>query len=87
METTRLLNNGQVPLPEFIRRAHKWNTGQELIILNVRDGVLLISKTNFEPRTLDEVAGCLKYPGPAKTLEEIEIAVSKGVKQAYADRH
>ena len=86
METTRVLGNGQVILPEFIRRVHEWNVGQELIIVNIEKGVLLTSKALFEPTTLDEVAGCLKYTGTAKTLEDMEQAIAKGLRKTYADR-
>jgi bifunctional DNA-binding transcriptional regulator/antitoxin component of YhaV-PrlF toxin-antitoxin module len=86
METTRVLEHGQVVLPEFIRRVHKWNVGQELIIVNIGEGVLLTSKTLFEPTTLDDVAGCLKYTGKAKTLEDMDRAIAEGVKKTYASR-
>ena len=65
-------------LPEFIRRAHNWHVGQELIILNIGKGIFLASKAFSEkaalsePTTLDQVAECLKYTGKAKKLEEKE---------------
>ena len=86
METTRVLEHGQVILPEFIRRVHQWNVGQELRIVNIGEGVLLTSTPLFEPTTLDEVAGCLQYAGPAKTLEDMEQAVATGVRTTYAGR-
>ncbi len=30
---------------------------------------------------LDEVAGCLKWSGPAKTVEEMEAAIARGAKE------
>lgn len=86
MGTTRLLDQGQIVLPEFIRRVHKWSIGQELMIVNIEEGVLLTSKAIFRPTSLDEVAGCLNYKGTAKTLEDMDKAVAKGVKKKYAGR-
>ena len=86
MQTIRILQNGQVKLPEFIRSVHKWKIGQELIIMNSGDGVLLTSTALFEPMTLDDVAGCLHYTGQAKTLEDMEKAIAEGVVKTYYDR-
>lgn len=86
MEKTQVLEQGQIVLPERIRQAHHWNVGQELLIVDSDDGVLLTSRPLFEPTTLDEVAGCLQYTGPAKTLDDMNKAISEGVKQSYANR-
>ena len=59
--TTQVSEHGQVMLPEFIRRAHNWHVGQELIILNIGKGVFLAPKVFseeialFEPTTSDHV--------------------------------
>ncbi len=86
MERTQVLEHGHIELPEAIRRAHHWHVGQELLILDSGDGVLLQSKPFFEPTTLDDVAGCLLYTGPAKTLDDMNMAIAEGVKQTYANR-
>ena len=85
MERTQVLERGQIVLPEVIRRAHHWNVGQELLIVDSDDGVLLTAKPLFETTALDSVAGCLKYSGKTKTLDEMNAAISEGVKQSYAD--
>ena len=86
MQTTRILHDGQVKLPEYIRNMHKWEDGQELMIINSSEGVLLTSTSLFEPTTLDDVAGCLRYTGQMKTLEDMEKAVAEGVVSTYYDR-
>jgi bifunctional DNA-binding transcriptional regulator/antitoxin component of YhaV-PrlF toxin-antitoxin module len=86
MEKIQVLEHGQVVLPEGIRRAHHWDVGQELLVVDSGEGVLLTSKVLFEPTTLDEVAGCLHYTGRAKTLDEMQQAIAEGVKQTYANR-
>ena len=86
MERTQVLEEGQIVLPEVIRRVHHWNIGQELLIVDNGDSVLLTSLPFFEPTTLDDVGGCLQYTGPAKTLDEMNTAIAEGVKQTYANR-
>ncbi len=87
MQTARIFNDGKLKLPEFIRATHNWEIGQELIIMDSDEGIFLTSKAPFEPTTLDEVAGCLKYKGRAKTLEDMENAVAKGVAEAWRDEN
>ena len=86
MERTQVLEHGHVVLPEAIRRLHHWDVGQELVIVENDDGVLLTSKPLFPATTLDDVAGCLQYSGAAKTIEEMHEAIAEGVKQRYANR-
>nr|WP_228058058.1 hypothetical protein [Nostoc sp. LEGE 12447] len=43
----------------------------------------LLKPSNFFPATkLDDVAGCLKYLGKAKTLEDMENAIRQGVEES-----
>jgi bifunctional DNA-binding transcriptional regulator/antitoxin component of YhaV-PrlF toxin-antitoxin module len=86
MERTQVLEHGHVVLPEVIRRIHHWDVGQELFIVESDNGVLLTSEPLFPPTTLDDVAGCLQYTGPAKTLEEMHEAIAEGVRQRYGNR-
>jgi bifunctional DNA-binding transcriptional regulator/antitoxin component of YhaV-PrlF toxin-antitoxin module len=86
MERIQVLEHGHVVLPEAIRRLHHWDVGQELVIVDNDDGVLLTSKPLFPPTTLDDVAGCLQYSGPAKTIEDMHEAIAEGVKQRHANR-
>jgi len=37
----------------------------------------------FPPTTLDEVAGCLHYNGPPKTLMDMEDAIERGVREQW----
>ncbi|HET7349274.1 MAG TPA: hypothetical protein VFJ10_18190 [Acidobacteriaceae bacterium] len=38
----------------------------------------------FPPTTFEEVAGILQYKGKPKTLEEMDAAIAKGVKERHA---
>lgn len=85
VETTRLSSKGQVIIPKSIRDAHHWDAGIELQVIEVEQGILLKPKSLFEKTSLSEVAGCLKYHGKAKTLDEIETALKKAAKEAWRD--
>lgn len=82
-DTTRLTPQGEVALPESLRVARHWAVGQEFTVIVVDDGILLKPKPFFEPTTLEDVAGCLRYAGTPKTLKEMEHAIAEGVKQHH----
>ncbi len=80
METTKLSSKGQLVLPKSVRNTRGWQPGTEFAIEEVADGVLLRPLKPFRPSGFDEVFGCLKHRGRAKTLRQMEKAVAKGVK-------
>lgn len=81
MNKTRLSSKGQVIIPKSSREAHHWQSGQELVVIDTEDGVLLRPVKPAPPATLDELAGCLAYAGSAKSLEEMEQAIEQGANQ------
>ncbi|MDY7015752.1 MAG: AbrB/MazE/SpoVT family DNA-binding domain-containing protein [Cyanobacteriota bacterium] len=85
MEMTHLSSQGQVFIPEELRLARRWKAGQELIAIDVGDGILLKPKKPFDETTLGQVAGCLKYRGQPKTLDELESAVGEGILEQWHD--
>lgn len=82
METTRLSSRGQVSIPKALRGRLHLQPGQEFTIESTTDGALLLrpAKPGSNEVTLDEVAGCLRYAGPAKTLEEMDAAIAQGAR-------
>ncbi len=86
MEITRLCSDGQVIIPKALRAAQHWEAGQELIAINLGDGILLKPKKPFPETTLAEVAGCLQYQGKAKNLDELEDAIRQGILEQWHDR-
>ncbi len=40
-------------------------------------------RPGFPPTTLEDVAGCLRRTGPAKTLEDMETAIERGIKERW----
>jgi AbrB family looped-hinge helix DNA binding protein len=83
MEITKVSNEGQVIIPEQLRKSHGWETGQELIVIDTGDGVLLKPKKPFAETTLNEVAGCLKYQGTPKSLDDMDDAIRQGVQESW----
>lgn len=84
METTRLSTKGQIILPKSIRSKNAWGPGLEFEIQEMSGGVLLKPVKRFPRTTLDQVAGCLKYKGKPKTIEEMDAGIAKAVKERYA---
>jgi AbrB family looped-hinge helix DNA binding protein len=86
METTKLSSKGQVIIPKSLRDRYQWQVGQEFIVVNTGEGILLKVKKPFDLTSLDEVAGSLRYEGAPKTLDEMEAAIRHGaVEQAHGD--
>ncbi|MBW4554866.1 MAG: AbrB/MazE/SpoVT family DNA-binding domain-containing protein [Trichormus sp. ATA11-4-KO1] len=85
METTKLSDQGQVIIPESLRKAYGWEVGQELILTEMGDGILLKPKKLFPETQLDDVAGCLKYQGTPKSLEDMEDAIRQGIEESWHD--
>jgi AbrB family looped-hinge helix DNA binding protein len=81
METTKLSSKGQVVIPGSLRKSHHWESGQELVVIDVGDGILLKSAAVFEETQINDVASCLKYTGETRSLEDMELAILKGVKE------
>jgi bifunctional DNA-binding transcriptional regulator/antitoxin component of YhaV-PrlF toxin-antitoxin module len=77
MEKTKLSSKGQVVLPRAIRVAKSWRPGQLLGVVSTNEGVLLTPLSGFASASLDEVVGCLRYEGKAKSIEEMDAAVAR----------
>jgi AbrB family looped-hinge helix DNA binding protein len=86
MTTTKISSKGQVIIPKSVRAAHHWESGQELEVVDLGDGVLLKPKSPFPETRLDEVGGCLPYKGKAKTQQEMDKAIAQGVKERFRGR-
>lgn len=85
MTKTRLSSKGQVIIPAQVRAAHHWEAGQELTVVDAGDGVLLKPRSAFEQSCLDELAGCLRFEGPAKSQQEMEEAIRQGAMESLND--
>ena len=81
MNKTRLSSKGQVIIPKSSRVSHHWEAGQELVVIDTEDGVLLKPVRPVPLATLEELAGCLRYSGKAISLEAMEQAIERGANQ------
>jgi AbrB family looped-hinge helix DNA binding protein len=86
MATTILSSKGQVIIPSPIRKNHQWEPGQKFEAIDTGDGVLLQPVRSFPRSELDDVAGCLHYTGPAKSIEAMQEAIARGVEEASRGR-
>jgi AbrB family looped-hinge helix DNA binding protein len=87
---TRLSSKGQVIIPQGIRRTRQWESGQQFIVEETDNGILLrpVKPVLFPKTTLQQAAGCLQsaYVGKPKTLEEMEAAIRQGIEAQYGRR-
>ncbi|MEA3467041.1 MAG: AbrB/MazE/SpoVT family DNA-binding domain-containing protein [Thermodesulfobacteriota bacterium] len=83
MLTTKLSSKGQVIIPQLLRTSHHWRAGMNFTVIDTEEGVLLKPQKILAETRLDEVAGCLKYQGKAKTLKEMDNAIKKGIKETF----
>lgn len=79
MNTTILSNTGQVSIPKSLIIAHNWQVGQELIIVDTN----LKPTYPFKKTTITDVAGCLKYAGQPKSIEEMNEAIKQGIMDKF----
>jgi AbrB family looped-hinge helix DNA binding protein len=79
METTRLSTKGQIVLPKNIRASRAWGPGTEFTVEETSDGVLLRAARPFPETDLEEVVGCLRYKGKAKTVAQMNAAIAREV--------
>lgn len=85
MNTVRLSSKGQIVIPKPIRDRHHWHEGQVLEIIETDQGLVLQEGKLFPESRLEDLAGCLKYNGKSKTLEEMETAIAKGARENAKD--
>jgi AbrB family looped-hinge helix DNA binding protein len=83
METTKLSSKGQVVIPKSLRVAHHWEVGQELVVVDVGDGILFKPKSPFKETSINEVAASLKFTGKTRSLDDMDKAIRKGVRNQY----
>jgi hypothetical protein len=61
------------------------SAGTRFIVEDTLDGVVLKPEPVFAPTTLDAVFGCLGYDGPAKSVEDMNAAITAEAKRRARD--
>lgn len=84
MHTVRLSSKGQVIIPKALRERQKWQAGQEFIVEQLPEGLLLRPQPLFPSTTTDQVFGCLNYEGPPRSIEEMDRAVERSASERWA---
>lgn len=73
MEAT-ITVKGQITLPKALRDAMHLKTGDRVLFEELEGGAYIITPITTDVQALK---GCVSYHGPAKTLEEMETAISE----------
>lgn len=78
MARARLSSKGQLVIPQEVRERHGWGPGTELE-LEDRGGVLVLRRAEppFLPTRFEDVRGCLRAAGPARTVEEMSEGIER----------
>jgi AbrB family looped-hinge helix DNA binding protein len=82
--TTVLSTKGQVIVPKAIRKRRGWEAGVRLEVEETAEGVLLKSAPAFPVTRPEDVYGVLAYPGPPKTIEEMDAGVAEEARRRHA---
>ncbi|MEX1198731.1 MAG: AbrB/MazE/SpoVT family DNA-binding domain-containing protein [Pseudohongiellaceae bacterium] len=83
MKTVRLSSKGQLVLPRALRESRHWETGQEFVVMETDEGVLLKPASPFPPARLDDVAGMLKGQVKPRSDRDIEQALEKDARSRW----
>ena len=82
MLSTTVSSKGQVVIPKAVRDLHGWTSGTVLVVEVQGDAVLLRPAPAFPRTTVDDLLGCLPYPGEAKTQEEMDAGIAEGARRS-----
>ncbi len=69
------IQNGMIPLPKELRLMQK---GHLRVISLFPENSVDTHSEGIPKSRFEDVAGCLQYNGPAKTLEDMENAIKEG---------
>lgn len=82
MPMTRLSTKGQLILPKEVRERHGWTPGTELAIEDQGDFVIVRRIEDLPEVSLEDLAGCAGYEGPALSLDAMEAAIARGARES-----
>ncbi|VXD20677.1 Transcriptional regulator, AbrB family [Planktothrix paucivesiculata PCC 9631] len=86
MEITKLSGQGLVQIPPSLQTIYGWQEGQEILVIDTGEGILLKAKKPFPETRLEQVAGCLKYQGEPQSIEAFNDAIRQGIEEVWYDR-
>ena len=74
-----LSSKGQLVIPAAIRDRHGWGPGTRFIIEDQGDALLIRPAASLPRTTLDELASCAGYDGPARSIQEMDQAIAAAI--------
>ncbi|HLX08463.1 MAG TPA: AbrB/MazE/SpoVT family DNA-binding domain-containing protein [Thermoanaerobaculia bacterium] len=77
----RLSTKGQLIIPKAIRDRHGWSPGSELLFEDRGDAVLVRAVRPGPETSFEDLIGCTGYRGPAKSLDDMNAAIARGVRE------
>ncbi len=82
---TKLSTKGQVVVPKELRRRQQWEPGDELVIEETSEGLLIRRASVFPPTRIEDVYGMLHRPGMKPlSIKEMDEAIVAEVKRRHA---
>jgi AbrB family looped-hinge helix DNA binding protein len=86
---TRLSAKGQVVIPKDVRERLRWASGTKLELVEQGEAVSLrpVRRNNpFPPTTTQDVLDIPRWPGPAKSTEEISSLSNEALREIFAEQ-
>ena len=81
MASTTISTKGQVVIPKEIRDRLGWEPGTALQLEDRGDCIVLRELRTVPLTTVDDLLGCLPYDGPPRSLEDMDEAIARGVRE------
>lgn len=72
-------------IPSELRARHRWNPGTELVVEEQGDALVLRAAKPFAPTRVEDGLGCTGYAGPAKSVEEMDIAIDAEMRRCWQE--
>ena len=69
----------KLPNAKSLRETHHWKPGQEFVVMDTDEGILLKPKQAFKSTELEDIANRPPYQGKPKTIEEMNAAVDEEI--------
>lgn len=82
-QTTVVSTKGQMILPKAVRERLGWGPGTRLTVEEAGGRVTLKPESPFESTTFEEIAGCLDYDGPVRSVEDMHSGVRAEAKRRW----
>lgn len=80
MARATLSTKGQIVIPRELREKHRLAPGAAFEVESDGDCIVLRPLPEVRTVALDQLAGCVEYGGPRRSLADMERAIARGAK-------